>query len=193
MNDPFEVLGLTRSASLADVRLARRRLAFDAHPDRGGDPEQMRSLNAAFDAAVAHVTGRRPLADPTSTPAPPTPDARPAPRSGWSAQQRSTGQRARWRVERDIPSFVIEALPAEAFEALLVVTASIGELLVDEPPYVLEAYLDDPEPCWCRLDLVPDAGSSTISLTVAGIDGAPAPDPELVRDTWIRELNLLGT
>lgn len=190
MRDPFEVLGLPRSASLAEVRTARRRLAFDAHPDRGGDAEAMRALNAAFEAAVAHVTGRRPLGEPAA--APPQP-AQPPVKPRWSAEQRNTRQQTRWRVERDIPSFVIEALPVEAFEALLVVTASIGELLVDEPPYVLEAFLMDPEPCWCRLDLVPDAGSSTISLTVAGIDGAPAPDPELVRDTWIRELNLLGS
>jgi len=193
MDDPFEMLGLTRSANLADVRQARRRLAFDAHPDRGGDPERMRELNAAFEAAVAHVTGRRLLADPQAAGADP---ASRAPDGKHSAAkqptpQRSARERTRWRVERDIPSFVIEALPAEAFEALLVVTANIGELLIDEPPFVLEVFLTDPEPCWCRLDLVPDAGSSTVSLTVAGFDGAPAPDPEVVRDVWIRELNRL--
>ena len=70
-----------------------------------------------------------------------------------------------------MPSFVIDALPAEAFEALLVVTSWIGEVLVDEPPYLLEVHLHDPAPCWCRLELVPDAGSSTVSLTVAGRRG----------------------
>jgi hypothetical protein len=38
---------------------------------------------------------------------------------------------------------------------------------------------------------VPDAGSSTVSLTVAAIDGAPAPDVEAVRDLWVANLNRL--
>ena len=60
-DDPFAVLGLDRSADLAAVRAARRRMAFDLHPDRGGDPVRMQQVNAAFDACVAHLTGRRPL------------------------------------------------------------------------------------------------------------------------------------
>ena len=59
------------------------------------------------------------------------------------------------------------------------------------PPYVLETFLRDPAPCWCRLDLVPDAGATTVSLTVAGIDGDATPDPEAVRDEWIANLNRL--
>ena len=92
-----------------------------------------------------------------------------------------------------MPSFTIDALPAESFEALLVVTSWMGEVLVDDPPYVLEVHLTEPSPCWCRLDLVPDAGGSTVSLTVAGIDGATTPDPESVRDLWVANLNRLGT
>ena len=38
------------------------------------------------------------------------------------------------RVDHDVASFVIEALPVVAFEALLVVTSWIGEVVVDEPP-----------------------------------------------------------
>jgi hypothetical protein len=74
---------------------------------------------------------------------------------------------------------------------LLVVTSWMGEVLVDDPPYVLEVHLDEPGPCWCRLDLVPDAGASTVTLTVASIDGIPAPDVELVRDAWVANLNRL--
>ena len=62
----------------------------------------------------------------------------------------------------DTPSFTIDVLPVDAFEALLVVCSWMGEMLVDDPPYVLEAFLHDPEPCWCRLDLVPDAGATTV-------------------------------
>ncbi len=181
--DPFVALGLTRRASLADVRAARRRLAFERHPDRGGDPEAMRALNAAFDAAVAHLTGRRPLdVMPTYRPAPTPPAA------GRRAPQPSGGR----RVQHDVASFVIEALPAEAFEALLVVAGWIGEVLVDDPPYLLETHLYDPSPCWCRLDLVPDAGASTVSLTVAPVGAAGAPTVDDVRDVWVANLNRLG-
>ena len=95
-------------------------------------------------------------------------------------------------VQYDWPSFTIDVLPAEAFEALLVVTSWMGEVLVDDPPYLLETFLRDPEPCWCRLDLVPDAGATSVSLTVAGVDGEPAPDPEDVRDELVANLNRLG-
>ena len=46
-----------------------------------------------------------------------------------------------------------------------------------------------PLDCWCRLDVVPDAGASTVSLTVGGIDGVPAPDVLTVRDAWVTNLN----
>jgi hypothetical protein len=169
--DPFAVLGLPREATLADVRAARRRLAKELHPDHGGDEARMREVNAAFEAAVAHLTGRRPLPRRPAEPRPPAP----AP--------------GRW--QQDLPSFVVEALPVEAFEALLVVTSWIGEVLVDDPPYVLEVHLHDPAPCWCRLDLVPDAGATTVSLVVAAVGDDPAPAVEDVRDTWVAGLNQL--
>jgi len=94
-------------------------------------------------------------------------------------------------VERDDPSFVIEALPAEAYEALLVVASWIGEVLVDEPPYLLDVHLYEPGECWCRLELLPEAGASTVMLTVAGLEGV-APAVEDVRDLWVANLNALG-
>ena len=185
--DPFAVFGLDRSASLVEVRAARRRLAFDLHPDRGGDASAMQQVNAAFDACVGHLTGRRPLSSPEPPPAPTRP-ARQAP------QTRS--RRERWRdLERDLPSFTVNALPAETFEALLVVLSWIGELLDEEPPYLLECHLTEPGPCWCRLDIVPDAGGSTVSLTVARPEGDSSPEPvtaEAVRDVWVELLNQVG-
>ncbi len=59
VGDPFQVLGLTRQASLEEVRAARRVLARQLHPDMGGDIERMQEVNVAFEAAVAHLTGRR--------------------------------------------------------------------------------------------------------------------------------------
>ena len=96
------------------------------------------------------------------------------------------------RVEHDVASFVIEALPVEAFEAVLVATSWIGEALVDEPPYLLDVVLTDPVRCWCRLELVPDAGASTVSLTIAAIGDEALPDIDAVRDLWVSTLNQLG-
>jgi hypothetical protein len=41
------------------------------------------------------------------------------------------------------------------------------------------------------LELVPDAGASTVSITVGAIDGEPRPSTEQVRDLWIDQLNRL--
>jgi hypothetical protein len=89
-------------------------------------------------------------------------------------------------------SFVIEALPVVAFEALVVVTSWIGEVVVDEPPYQLDALLTDPLRCWCRLELLPDAGATTVSLTIAALADEPLPDIDAVRDLWVASLNRLG-
>ncbi len=169
MSDPFAVLGLGPDATLEDVRVARRRLARAAHPDHGGDEARMREINQAFDQAVRTIL--RPLA-----PAPATPrtSAAPAPRP--------TRQRVVF-VQHDSPSFTLDAAPPEAFPALALVASRLGEVLVSDPPYLLEAHLDEP-PCWCRLEFLPEAGGSTVSLTVAG----PV-DVDVVRDVWIAALN----
>lgn len=212
-DDPFAVLGLTRSASIGDVRAARRRLAFDLHPDRGGDQIAMQSVNAAFEACIAHLTGRRPLADPrrpdSSSPSSSDSDTSGTRGSTSGSSGRSTRARrepppvswgrrgGRPRLEYDTPSFTVDALPAETFEALLVVAGWIGEVLDDDPPYLLECHLHEPSPCWCRLDVVPDAGGSTVSITVATPAGEDLGTTdltfvELVRDVWVEQLNQLG-
>lgn len=184
MSDPFEHLGLSRDASLDDIRAARRRLARVLHPDVGGDAAAMRDLNAAVDAAVAHVTGRRRLPEATG------PSTR-APDDVVPTRARRE-QPSPHRAQVDEWSFVVDALPAEAFEALLIVASWIGEVLVDDPPYLLDVHLHEPSPCWCRLTLVPDAGSSTVSLVVASVDEAPPPHVDAVRDLWVALVNRLG-
>jgi hypothetical protein len=188
--DPFAVLGLPSTAGADDLRLARRRLALAEHPDRGGSADRMQAINVAYEEAMELVVARElhgPIADGGRSPAPP-----PAPPEG-PAEAPSSGPRTggRPRVERDDPSFVIEALPAEAYEALLVVASWIGEVLVDEPPYLLDVHLYEPGECWCRLELLPEAGASTVMLTVAGLEGV-APPVEDVRDLWVANLNALG-
>jgi hypothetical protein len=180
--DPLEVLGLGPDATADDIRAARRRLARAHHPDRGGDALRMQIINEAADAALMTITRVTPARSAAAT----------------SEPHRSDGHRsngvvsdARWEVERDIPSFTVEALPVETFEALVIVASWMGEVLDDDPPYRLDTYLDESFDCWCRLDVVPDAGASTVNLTVAAVDGAPGPDILVVRDAWISNLNAL--
>jgi len=47
--DALRVLGLAPGADAEAVRVAHRRLAADAHPDRGGDPVEAARINAARD------------------------------------------------------------------------------------------------------------------------------------------------
>ncbi|MEO5725097.1 MAG: J domain-containing protein [Ilumatobacteraceae bacterium] len=206
MTDPFAVLGLTPNASLDEVRMARRTLALVLHPDVGGDESRMQEVNVAFEAAVAHVTGRRMLPNPV------TPGR--VPRSG-----RRIYRPVRRRVQVDAPSFTIDAMPPDAFEALSVVATWLGEVAVEDPPRLLEVRLDDPAPCWCRLELVGEAGATTVSLTVVfdavgtarvidnamsadhdqpageradNASGARPVDAETIRDAWVANLNRLG-
>jgi len=173
------LLGLADDACAADVRLARRRMAKRRHPDvDGGDAEAMRRLNEAVDIILGELeaaqVGERP----------PRASSPPAPRR---SRPSTVG-----RVDHDVASFVIEALPTVAFEALLVVTSWIGEVVDDEPPYQLDVVLTDRLRCWCRLDLVPDAGASTVSLTIAALPEEPLPEIDQVRDLWVANLNRLG-
>ena len=174
--DPFVVLGVPDTAGLDEVRAARRRLAKRLHPDHGGDVDAMRELNHAFDLAVKTILHPPGPAPPVVTAAPAPARVRP-PVRGWA--------------EQDVPSFTIAALPAAAFEALLIVTGWLGEVLVDEPPFLLEVHLHDPGECWCRLELIPEAGASMVGLTVAGAGRMPPPPLDAVRDRYIAGLNEL--
>lgn len=189
--DPFQVLGVAPTAGEEELRAARRRLAKELHPDRaGGDAVRMRELNLAFDAAMAAVHAAPLVSQPPPRRAPPaSPPRRPAsPPSRASTGTRRSGS----HHAHDVASFTIEALPAEAFEALLVASSWLGDLIEEDPPYRLDVDLSEPFDCWCRLDLVPDAGASTVGLTLASRDGRPVPDLDAVRDTWVATLNTLG-
>lgn len=177
-SDARRLLGLGDDADADAVRAARRRIAKEIHPDvDGGSGDAMRRLNEAVDTVLAQLAaGTRPEHTRGRRPRPSSPPPR---RPG--------------RVAHDVASFVIEALPAEAFEALLVVTSWIGEVADDDPPYQLDVLLLDPLRCWCRLDLVPDAGASTVSVTIAAQPDEPLPDIDDVRDLWVASLNHLGS
>jgi hypothetical protein len=185
--DPFAALGLPSTATLDEVRAARRRLAKELHPDHGGDPAAMRDLNSTFDAAVKSLLHRdKPSVAAADLVRVPTDD-----KAGRAFMQ----SHLRWfpnrRVEHDNPSFTIHVLPAEAFEALLVVTSWLGDVISDDPPYLLEAQLNEPGDCWVRLELVPDAGASTVSVTVVS-NRADVVSADDVRDCYVRAINSLG-
>lgn len=176
-DSPYRILGVEPSATLDELTAARRRRAQQVHPDLGGDGVEMQRVNAAYDEAVR-------LLSVAPDPTPPAPA-----RSQRGARRDVRRPVFRHGVQYDTPSFTVDVLPVEAFEALLVVTSWIGEVVNDDPPYVLEVLLHDPLACFCRLDLVPDAGATTISLAVAPADGHAAPDIEEVRDLWVACLN----
>jgi hypothetical protein len=181
--DARRLLGLGDAPDAEDVRAARRRLAKHLHPDAGGDDAAMRRVNAAADVLL------RALAAPGGPEEVPNPPDR---RERRMEQRESAPARDASRVAHDVASFVIEALPVDAFEALLVVTSWIGELVNDEPPYQLDVLLDGPMRCWCRVELVPDAGASTAAVTIAALDEEPLPEIDRVRDLWVASINRLG-
>ena len=183
--DPFAVLGVAPTATLAEVRAARRRLAMQLHPDRGGDAERMQEVNQAFDQAVRTLLGRpERVVPPPAPPAAPTRAPRPTPRRPLSP----TSRVGPW-VQYDEPSFTIDVLPVDAFDALASAAGRLGDVVAEDPPYVLEAVLADPWSCWCRFELLPEAGATTVMLVVAGLDRRPPPAVEEVRDLWIDTLN----
>ena len=193
--DPFAVLGLPPGSTVEDVENARRTLAKSSHPDVGGSVRQMQVINAAADEAARIATsrasstvGQRP---PSPAPTPPAPSSASSgsASSGSASSGSASGPAFHWRV--DHPSFTVEALPAESFEALLVVATWLGEMIDDDPPYRLDVELAEPVPCWCRLELLPDAGATTVGLTVGSERGVTAGDVDAVRDAWIAALNAL--
>ena len=160
--DPLARLGLSADAGPDDIRRAYRALALRAHPDRGGDRHEMAELSEAYRLALAATRSR-----------PARSARRPA------------------RVQRDVASFTIDALPVVAHEALLLVASAIGDLADDDPPYVLEFVIREGDGLWCRCDIVPDAGSCTVSVTVASVGDDAVVDCETVRDLLVAELNAL--
>ncbi len=190
MPDPFERLGLPPDASPDEVRAARRRIARAEHPDAGGDERRMQEVNAAAADALRIIAEQRSSGRESNAAGSQTPGSRPdgsgTPGASMSGPDGFVDDAP---TRRDAPSFTIEALPVEAFEALLVACAELGEVADDDPPYQLQARLGAPIGCWCQLDVVPDAGASTISVAIAPLDGERLPPILAVRDAWIDALN----
>ena len=48
--DYYEMLGVSRSASQAEIKDAFRKKAMEHHPDRGGNAEKFKEINEAYQA-----------------------------------------------------------------------------------------------------------------------------------------------
>lgn len=173
-DNPFALLGLAPGAGPDELRAKFRELALRHHPDRGGDPAAMAAVLDAYREAVALSA-----AEATDT-----------------GRERGQGRRVvrgtrRLRADRDIASFTVSVLPVEAFEALRLVVVSLGDLVDEDPPYAIEFMVRIDTLLWCRCDLVPDAGSTTVSVAVVPAADEPLLRVEQMRDVLVAELNQL--
>lgn len=174
----YVILGVSRDATRDDIVAARRRLARALHPDAGGSHVEMARVNEAFRVLLAvraeRSTDKVSLADDVDSS---------------SAVEIDSLRHRSGRVFRDAPSFVVNALPVEAFEVLLVAAANMGEVVDEDPPYLLEVLVRDPGPLWCRFELFPDAGSTTVNLSCDVEPGYRVYSVEEIRDLWIATIN----
>lgn len=54
----WAILGITHSASLAEVRRAHRKLVLETHPDRGGDADRFREVQRAYEKVLTKLGAR---------------------------------------------------------------------------------------------------------------------------------------
>lgn len=59
MTSPFLILGLLEDASLHDIKMKWRKLAFQHHPDTGGSVEDFEVFRAAYAEALIIAENRR--------------------------------------------------------------------------------------------------------------------------------------
>lgn len=159
------LLGLGEKFHDSELRRARRHALIANHPDHGGSREKLAAVESAY-AVLSIAQTNVPAAEPPF----------------------QVDDVIRLRRGSDRPSFTVEALPVEAYELLLMAAAELGEVADDDPPYRLEVRMTDPVDTWVSLELVPDAGASTVSLVV---ESRVALDIERVRDTWVEAINAL--
>lgn len=157
------MLGVGADAGEEELRRARRRLARALHPDLVDDaarPEADRRM-ALVNRAFDELQRQR-----LETPAPDVPAA--------------------GAVEE--AAFAIEALPVDAFDATLLAAVNLGDVVRAEEPYLLAVLLDEPGPCQCLLELVADAGATTVLIEVAPRHYGVCPAPREVRDALMAEI-----
>lgn len=85
-------------------------------------------------------------------------------------------------------SFTLDVLPVDAFHAVEVAVAELGELLSADEPYGIEAFLIEPARCFCTIELAPEAGGTLVTVAVQPAEDGPAPAPHDVAAAIVRSL-----
>lgn len=178
-DDPFAVLGIEPTRDERAIRRARRELARTLHPDAGGSDARMRLVNGAMERALEIARGGV--------------DGEDRRRTDSSAEEPRRRRDAHWS-RRDASSFTIDVLPVESFLALEIVAVELGSIIHDDPPRLIEftlhqSALDEGGHSWCRCELVPEAGGTTVHLGVGSEPASAAPSVEAVRDAIVAGLN----
>ena len=172
--EAFLLLNIEPGSSVEEIRRAWRQQSVLSHPDTGGSNEAMIALNRALDIAL----GWKPLQE-----------SEPQVQEG--AKKVSS---AVHRLRRDVSSFTVNVLPVECWHGLEIVAALCGPTIQDDPPYLLEFLLHDTSlpgslNGWCRCECVPEAGGTTIHLTVGSAHENEMPNIDEVRDYLVEQLN----
>lgn len=172
--EAFTLLGLDVGASTDVIRRAWRAKSTQHHPDAGGSNESMVRLNLALETAL--------LWEPSASSNVP------------SEKIDSETTQVASRLRRDVSSFTVNVLPVECWLALEVVAAMCGPMIQDDPPYLLEFMLHDSSlshsrNAWCRCECVPEAGATTVHLTVGSNMDSEIPNIDEVRDLLVEQLN----
>jgi len=188
--DPFVVLGVPRDVTADRARAAWREKARTRHPDVGGSDDAMQELNEALRLVL--ISLEVPSDNSHCLEDFERPDISERPNLS-ERKSNSHSRRTHWaRTSRDVSSFTIDCLPVEAFEALLIAASWHGDVSVDDAPYLLETVMREPYPCWIRFDIVPEAGASMVSITIATPSGSQSVSSEDVRDVFVDSLNQLN-
>ena len=170
----FALLEIQPGCTPEEIRKAWRAKSTIHHPDAGGTNDAMVSLNLALEIAL-----------------------------GWKESDESemAGNPVQtnlhsvaFKARRDVSAFTVNVLPVDCWMALEVVAALCGPTIHEDPPYVLEFLLHDSSlplsrNSWCRCECVPEAGATTVHLTVGSSHADEVPSIDDVRDFLVEQLN----
>ena len=67
MNE-YEILGISETSTLLEVKRAYKRLAQKHHPDKGGDAEKFKQIKSAYDLIIKRRTVKKPKPKPKPEP-----------------------------------------------------------------------------------------------------------------------------
>ena len=105
--DYYSILGAEESASQSDIERLYKRLAQQHHPDRGGDEEEMKSLNEAY-AVLRDETARR----------------------AYDAERRQTGPAETYIAPYTSPPAQIDLFTGQWLGAILFIAAGLALVLL---------------------------------------------------------------